>query len=338
MKPNTGIITIISSIALAIVWLLSGNIEPEKELVNSAAVEANIKDNHNSNTTEVISFEGADPANHPRPTVKIESAKIDGSEATTGESEGEEYGVVTEAANVLIQDSIQSLGIKDGLSRHNVMILQDLATRLIDLKLEYGTDVPWQTFTLEWPSDLRSALQTLVAAKEAERELFSSWQKQIWQNPLGYREALLKQQEQILSPKLFEALFDEDRMVHDKDGLNANYSDTEDIKDIDSNLHQQRLKLLEQWQANQLSETELTEALSDSLSSQEIEQLVDMGTQHEQWLAQLGDFLNEYRYIEQSGISGEDEAQARQELIERHFTDENRQVVDQFLFGAQASL
>ena len=259
-------------------------------------------------------------------------------EAIIFEDQSNSDNVLLASITALMDDATQSLHSEAGLSKHNLMVLNELAIRVFDFSQSHAQTLPWHELKSDWPENLMDALHSMVLAQEAEMELFISRQEEIRKNPEGYRSALLDQQKQILGSELFKKLYEEDSIVISNEGLSGSYSSTEEKLDINSNAHQDRLKLLEKWQSKQLTEVALREALSESLSSQEINQLVDMNHLHENWLEQLGGFLSEYRYIEQSGIAGEDEALARKELIERHFGAENGFVVDQFLFRELARL
>ena len=236
-------------------------------------------------------------------------------------------------ANALLQQASQELQLEAGLSAFNLMLLKDLATRLNELPS--ADQALLQNNTAEWPAALRDTLYRLSSALQAETELRKSWQESASQNPEGFREAWLTQQNQILGPELYGKLYAEDEMLVDDAGLNAHYSSETDAPLLESKVHQEKRKLLAQWRQEKLSEAELTEALADSLSAEEINQLIDTGLHEVAWLDQLDTFLDEYHYIEQSGIIGEDELLMRKELIEKHFPPENRAIVNQFLFGTQ---
>ena len=238
-------------------------------------------------------------------------------------------------ANALLEQARQELQLEAGLSAFNLMLLKDLAIRFNELQ---SMDQAFlQNAAAEWPAALRDTLHRLSIALQAETELRKTWQESANQNPEGFREAWLTQQSQILGPELYGKLYAEDEMLVDDAGLSAHFASEADAPHLESKAHQEKLKLLAQWRQDKLSETELKAALADSLSPDEINQLIDTGLHEAAWLNQLDTFLDEYHYIEQSGIIGEDEAFMRKELIEKHFPAENRAIVNQFLFGGQRS-
>lgn len=228
-----------------------------------------------------------------------------------------------------LDQATAELAFDAGLSKHNLMVLQDLAIRIQDSNFQIQDERLWQSSNTDWPEALIHTLQRLTASLHAETALRQTWEKTASQNPEAFREALLSQQKTLLGAELFDKLYAEDTMQIDDAGLNAHFASPEDPV---SAAHQDKLKLLEKWHQNSLSEADLKHALADSLSNEEIEQLIDTGEQQQAWQNQIGKFLDEYRYIELSGISGEDEQQMRQELLEKHFPAENRLIVNQFLF------
>lgn len=232
----------------------------------------------------------------------------------------------------LLEKSEEELHFEEGLSEYNLMILKDLAIRFNDFNAQpdfsnlEGSD---------WPAEMLDALDRLSKAFEAESSFQQVWLEADNSNPEDYRKDFLKQQQEILGKALYERVYAEDLMLVDDSGLSANYP-SEETPSLKTEDHKQRLNVLEQWRQDKLSEAELKTALSDSLSSDEINQLIDTGLHEAQWLEKLDAFLDEYRYIEQSGIIGEDELNMRKELIQKHFTEEDRLIVHQFLFSAQS--
>lgn len=273
------------------------------------------------------------PAGNPV-TATLQSETEQPSAAERMQAQAAETDQPLQQANALLAQASQELKFEAGLSAYNLMLLKDLATRLNELPS--ADQALLQSTTSEWPAPLRDTLSRLSAALLAETELQKTWQERAGQNPEGFREAWLAQQSQILGPDLYGKLYAEDKMLVDEAGLSGHYASEDEAPLLKAEAHQEKLKLLAQWRQDKLSETELKEALADSLSSEEINQLIDTGLNETAWLNQLDTFLEEYHYIEQSGIVGEDEAFMRKELLEKHFPPENRAIVNQFLFGAQA--
>ena len=281
---------------------------------------------HNQQLALANKLEAEDPV-----AASLHSESVSPSEIVKTEPETDQ---AIQQANALLQQASQELQLEAGLSAFNLMLLKDLATRLNELPS--ADQALLQNSTAEWPAALRDTLYRLSAALQAETELQKTWQESASQNPEGFREAWLTQQNQILGPELYGKLYAEDEMLVDDAGLSAHYISEADAPLLESKVHQEKRKLLAQWRQEKLSEAELTEALADSLSAEEINQLIDTGLHEVAWLDQLDTFLDEYHYIEQSGIIGEDELLMRKELIEKHFPPENRAIVNQFLFGTQA--
>jgi len=232
----------------------------------------------------------------------------------------------------LLEQASEELLFEQGASAHNLMILKDLATRLNDAQAIETTVL--QQMTEDWPEEVRDMLSRLTKAQQAEVAFQQNLLKSAGENPQDFRAAFLQQQLQILGPELYKQLHAEDPMQIDEAGLSAHFVSANEAPSIKSEAHQHKLTLLKQWQEDELSETDLRAALSDSLDPEEINQLIDTGSHEAAWLSRLDDFLHEYRCIEQSGIVGDDELQLRRELIEKHFQVENREIVNQFLFGA----
>lgn len=235
-------------------------------------------------------------------------------------------------AKELFEQSTEELNFEAGLSEHNLMILKDLAMRLNELKYQSNDSIVQGA---EWPAEMLDALDRLSKAFEAESSFQQAWLESGNTNQDDFQKTFLRQQNQILGKALYERLYAEDSMLVDDSGLSANYP-SEETPSLNTEDHKQRLNVLEQWRQDKLSEAELKMALSDSLSSDEINQLIDTGLHEAQWLEKLDGFLDEYRYIEQSGIIGEDELSMRKELIQKHFSEEDRLIVHQFLFSAQS--
>lgn len=256
-------------------------------------------------------------------------------EAATGDPKTPENNLPSEQTDELLEQTLQELRLEEGLSSFNLMLLKDLALRLNEHQLKNPNAL--LTRNTDWPDEFIDTLQRLSAALKAETAFQEAWQQRASQEPLAYREAYLSQQKQILGDDLFQKIHSEDAITVDEAGLSAYFTSKEDNPELQSEAHQKKLKLLQQWHQNQLSEAELRNELAQSLSTDEITQLIDTGTHEAHWLTQIEAFLDEYRYIEQSGIVGEDEQQMRQELIEKHFQPENREIANQFLFGAQTS-
>jgi hypothetical protein len=237
--------------------------------------------------------------------------------------------------SAMLEQANQELAFEEGVSQRNLMILKDLASRLKEATSIEATLI--NPHTREWPASMRELLSRLATAQQAEASLQDEWKERAGQDPQSFGEALLTQQQQILGPELFKQLYAEDTMIVDEAGLSAHFVSKEDAPSLQSDAHQRTLALLDQWRQEKLNEDALRTALSETLSQEEIDQLTDTGIHETAWLDQVAAFLEEYRYIEQSGIVGDDEQQLRQELIEKHFQAENRVIVNQFLFGKPLS-
>lgn len=238
-----------------------------------------------------------------------------------------------EKVGQLLEQTREELRLEEGLSAFNLMLLQDLAVRLNEHQSHNPSTL--LAHNAEWPDEFRETLQRLNAALQAEAAFQEAWQQQASKDPHAYREAYLSQQKQILGDALFQKIHAEDTITIDDAGLSAHFTSKENNPELQSDAHQKKLQLLQQWHQNELSETELRQELTQSLSSEEINQLIETGSYEANWLTSVEAFLDEYRYIEQAGIIGEDERLMRQELIDKHFSPENRQIANQFLFSPQ---
>ncbi len=229
-----------------------------------------------------------------------------------------------------------SLHADEGLSGHNLMVLKDWSQRLSDSLTPAQLDVIWQEYDLLDPQ-LLAALQQLVGANRAEAELHEEWQGQQLQNVQAFEAELMEARRKQLSPELFAVLYrSEDSFIISEDGLQGYMPGPEAVVESGDSENATEA-LVEKWHAGELSESEFRHALLESLPHDAVEQLIETRLHEQAWLDKLGSFLEEYRYVEYAGLSGEDEMQMRKELIQRHFSTEDQAVVEQFLFGAQTT-
>ncbi|MDX1452737.1 MAG: hypothetical protein R3183_09285 [Oleiphilaceae bacterium] len=219
---------------------------------------------------------------------------------------------------------------------HNLMLVQELALRLSELVApeEFSTILPQLSEAV--PESWLPALEKLVQTHAAEEALRQSWQGQILQNVAQYEQEALAQRKAIMGTELYEVFYAPEQMfVASDDGMHGDLQEEPATPEM-RELKAQQEQWLQQWREQEIGEGELRDRLAASLSQEQIDQLIVMGQQEQAWLEQLGQFLDEYRYIEQAGLTGNDELAMRQELLERHFAAEDRAAAEHFLFGVQA--
>lgn len=328
---NVRHVLVIISILLALgtIWFTMTEPEPPTFLKETQALPATTSP---GNLSKPSDSDNAPPAVLPFHSALTKQTEV---ETASISAKPQENSLPAEQTETLMEQTLQELRLEEGLSAFNLMLLKDLAMRLNE---DQSKDPkPLIATNTEWPDELIEALQRLSAALQAETAFQEAWQQQASQDPQTFREAFLSEQQQILGTELFQKIHSEDAITIDDAGLSAHFKSKEDNPELQSEAHQKKLKLLQQWHLNQLSEAELTRELAQSLSADEINQLIETGTHEAKWLTQIEAFLDEYRYIEQAGIIGEDERQMRRELIEKHFQQENREIANQFLFSTQST-
>lgn len=233
----------------------------------------------------------------------------------------------------LVENTLEELHLEQGYSSYNLMLLKDLAAKTQDLTPDQLKDLISNQVMQDWPDEMLEAFHKITIALYAENDLIKEWGEKRIKEPESYRSMFLENQKNVLGLELFERLYHTDQIVVDESGLHANLNDLQ-TKDIYSNPeHQKKLALFKQWQLDALSETELKESLLNDLSNAEIDQVIETVKHESEWLNQISVFLTAYQYIEKAGLSGEDELIQRQELLEKYFSSENRQIANQFLFG-----
>ncbi len=236
-----------------------------------------------------------------------------------------------------LRSMADQLDAEQGLSDHNLMLLQELAQRMVDAQAG-SASVALSEISAIMPSPaLAEALQRIVAAGQKEVALHAQWQGNIMQDVQGYQQALMALRSEVLGAELYSKLYAADLQQVSDDGFSAEVVEAQgearSTEASRSDAHARREALLAQWQAGEVSESVLREALLDDLSEQEVAHLIETGQHERDWLNRMGRFLEEYRYVEQAGLAGDDEQLMRQELIEKHFLPEDHHTVDQFLFG-----
>lgn len=205
---------------------------------------------------------------------------------------------------LLFQRMVNSMVPDEGLSARNLMVLNEIGGRMSQDGL--STD----SFNLA--PELMAALKAIVAAKDAEIALSESWGEQRLSDPNGFQKELLEQQKNILGAEIYAHLYERDQMSISDDTYSGEYvsgeTDTSSQKPFIPDVHTQDTLA-------QVSETTQLE---------------------KDWQNRMRLFLEDYRYVDQAGLTTEDEAQMRRELLARYFEPEDHTTVETFLFGEPA--
>lgn len=266
---------------------------------------------------EVVAEEYSD-ATFNSPNVDNQQTRLeqDSSEGSAEEGSSDEDFPVLE----------HSLTVEQGLSAHNLMILQQMSARFVAENSAAAE--------IELPPLFLHALQRLIESERSDQAIQESWQGQIMTDVAGFQAELLAQRKRILGQDLYNRLYANDDIEFSSDGYSAQYkAEDETLSEEQLALRNEQNQLIEQWQDGQLSETALRRALHTQLSPEETEQVISSAQYENKWQERLKGFLDEYQYVEQAGLSDEDELQMRTELIERYFEPEDYRSVEQFLFG-----
>ena len=231
---------------------------------------------------------------------------------------------------------VDQLQAGDGLSSQNLLLLRELGQRIAEVPVADEAELLSMIGAEAASPELISALQQVVAASRAEQDLYKQWQGKILQAPHAYQQALRASRKTHLGEDLYAALYAADAIVASTDGFTADQTpmaSDDNAPASDAEPENKKEKLLQQWQRGESSEQAVREALLADMSEQEVADLFEIAQHEQEWLQRMGQFLDEYHYVEQAGLAGSDEQQLRQELIEKHFAPEDHATVNRFLFG-----
>ncbi len=205
---------------------------------------------------------------------------------------------------LLFQGMLNSMAPDEGLSAHNLMVLNEIGGRMSQDGL--STD----SFNLA--PELMAALKAIVAAKYAEIALSESWGEQRLSDPNGFQKELLERQKNILGAEIYAHLYERDQMSISDDTYSGEYVSGE----TDTSLHKPFIP-----------DVHTQDTLSQVSETTQLEKA---------WQNRMRLFLDDYRYVDQAGLTTEDEAQMRHELLARYFAPEDHTTVETFLFGEHA--
>lgn len=204
----------------------------------------------------------------------------------------------------LLLGIVSSLEIEQGMSDHNLMLLREISSRLASNET--------QTLPEGLPPAFQQTLSAMLKAELRDQELLQAWSKEGAGDITSLQKALSEQRKQILGASLYERLYSEDKLMVSQDGYSAEYAPQTQNEGENSE--------------STYSSTPTANAVTTETHSYEIE-----------WQRRLLLFLDEYQYVEQAGLTDEDERLMRSELLERHFEPEDFEIVNQFIFKNQAT-
>lgn len=231
---------------------------------------------------------------------------------------------------------VDQLQVDDALSAHNLLLLRELGQRIAEVPVADEAELLSMIGAEAASPELISALRQLAAASRAEQDLYKQWQGKILQAPHAYQQALTASRKTHLGEDLYTALYAADTIVASNDGFTADWAPKapeDNAPASNTEPANKKEELLRQWQRGESSEQDVREALLAEMSEQEVDDLFEIAQHEQDWLQRMGQFLDEYHYVEQAGLAGNDEQQLRQELIEKHFSPEDHATVNRFLFG-----
>lgn len=203
----------------------------------------------------------------------------------------------------LLLDIASSLEIEQGMSDHNLMLLREISSRLASNET--------QALPEGLPPAFQQTLNAMLTSELRDQELLQEWANQNAGDATKLQKALSEHRKQILGASLYERLYSEDKLEVSQDGYSAEYAPL--AQNTDGNT------------GSNLGKTPTVNNLRTETHSYEIE-----------WQRRLLLFLDEYQYVEQAGLTDEDERLMRSELLERHFEPEDFEIVNQFIFNNQA--
>jgi len=190
----------------------------------------------------------------------------------------------------------------------------------------------------ELPEGWSDATRRMLEMYQAEQELLTQVNGKILQDPERFKQELLTKHKEMLGAELYHLISAEDSHLIPKNerllASDSNQSLAENTAvPTTSSLPNEQQQWIDQWRNQELSEDSLKALLGSKLEPEQVEHVIAMNENEQSWLTKIGDFLDEYRYIEQAGLQGSDEKQMRQELIERHFSEEDQAIAERFLFS-----
>lgn len=239
--------------------------------------------------------------------VQVHAASIEKTTVNEPQPENDHSFALSEISSAqeapLVRDIVSDLEIEQGLSERNLMLLREISSRLASNET--------QTLPENLPPAFQQTLSAMLNAELHDQELLQAWANGNVGDATTLQKTLSEHRKQILGASLYERLYSEDKLVVSLDGYSAEYApQSQNADDKSDAIHGQ---------------TPTVDNLRTETQSYELE-----------WQRRLLLFLDEYQYVEQAGLTDEDERLMRSELLERHFEPEDFEIVNQFIFKDQA--
>lgn len=242
-----------------------------------------------------------------------------------------------------------SLNWQDPMSQNNLYALRHLVALLPadidDLQMGLLTE----EMNAHWPSETTPALpelfQKLYRLQAGKKAIY----QQLEAGELSFEQiseashALETLRNEHLGPELAAKFYPSDAAAFSPDLETESYKAgvpsafyTTDLPPQEQRLISDNMGVLARYRAGDLSREQARSSLREQLDAGATDQVMETEANAHEWAQKSESFLAQYQTVVNAGLQGADERQMRAEMIEQHFSEEERAFAELYLFGEAA--